>query len=129
MDKKQVSNWIRQSRYRAKKQGIQCDISIEEVLDILNNYDGRCAYCDSIATSLDHPFPLKDEAPNVSANVLPICKSCKNNKKINNIMVMYNSGILSEEVYVRIMKNILDGDKSGTLKKYVKRLSGRGSKE
>ena len=128
MDKKQVSNWIRQSRYRAKKQGIQCNISIEEVLNILEYYADKCAYCPKTADSLDHPFPLKDEAPNVSANVLPICKTCKNCKKINNIMVMYNSSILSEAKYVKIMKEVLDRDKDGSLRKYIKKLTGR-SKE
>jgi hypothetical protein len=126
MDNKQISNWIRQSRYRAKKQGIQCNISIEEVLVIVEYYAGKCAYCIRSADSLDHPFPLKDEAPNVSANVLPICKACKNRKKINNIMVMYNSGTLSEKEYVKIMKDVLDRDRDGSLRKYIKKLSGRG---
>ncbi len=128
MDKKLVSNWIRQSRYRAKKQGIQCNISIEEVLAILEYYADRCAYCTKSADSLDHPFPLKDEAPNISANVLPICKACKNRKKINNIMVMYNAEILSEKEYIKLMKDVLDRDKDGSLRIYVKKLSGRDKK-
>jgi hypothetical protein len=124
MDKKSISNWIRQSRYRAKKQNIPCDISVEAVMEIIEYYNGKCAYCEAAANSLDHPFPLKDGPPNITANVLPICNKCKKLKKVNSLIWLYNNGHLTEKNYVKIIKDMISNDQSGSMKQYVKKMSG-----
>lgn len=126
MDSKAVSSWARQSRYRAKLHGVLNDITIEQLTENLNDFEGKCAYCRKLAETFDHVFPIKNLAPNVQANILPICKKCKKNKKNVNIIDMYNSKLISEPVYISVIKYIFT-KKHGTLvKEYFKKFTGHG---
>lgn len=123
MDK--AGSWLRQARHRAKKRGVPNSLDLEHVAVILAHYEEKCAYCDSAELhSLDHPFPLKEDAPNVPANCVPTCKKCKDLKKSRNLPEMYSDGDLAEDRYISLMSKMLalpDGD---ILKEHVKKVTG-----
>lgn len=124
MDKSTISSWVRQARHRAKKHDIYNSLTIEAVEQIISDHQGTCAYCGVKADTLDHPFPLKDEAPNAPANILPSCKSCKDIKKNNDLVWMFSNGRISKEKYVTLLEGMLKFDGGPELKKHVKKVTG-----
>ena len=124
MDNKIISNWIRQARYRAKTHEILSDLEIEDVQNIVTYFKDGCAYCESPAETLDHPFPLKTNAPNIPANVLPICKSCKSVKKNNDIVWMFTHGHVQRKDYLEILEFMLGQRGGDTIKSHVRRATG-----
>lgn len=124
MDNKIISNWIRQARYRAKANALSSDLEMEDVQNIITAYAGLCAYCGAVAETFDHPFPLRTSAPNIPANVLPICKRCKTVKKNHDVVWMYNNSHLTQPEYLKIMQFILDQRGGGAIKDHVRRATG-----
>ena len=124
MDNKIISNWVRQARYRAKTNTLLSDLEMEDVHNIITFYNGKCAYCGVVAETLDHPFPLRNSAPNVPANVLPICKACKNTKKNHDVVWMYNNNHISQQEYLKIMQFILDQRGGDAIKYHVRQATG-----
>jgi len=120
MDNKTISNWIRQTRYRAKKHHIYSDVTIEDVHQIMEIHKGNCVYCDKPADSLDCPFPLKNNAPNVPANLVPACQNCKHIKKNNDLAWMFATNKLSKEDYLRIFGLMLQLRGADLIKQYAK---------
>jgi 5-methylcytosine-specific restriction endonuclease McrA len=104
MERSTISSWIRQARYRAKKHSIYSDLKIGDVEEIVTAHENRCAYCESEADTLDHPFPIKETAPNVPANVLPACKNCKTSKKNNDLVWMFSSQKISQKKYLELLQ-------------------------
>jgi hypothetical protein len=124
MDNKSISSWVRQARYRAKKYSIYSDLKMEDVWDIIQIHDSRCAYCTGPMETLDHPFPLKDSAPNIPANVLPTCKECKKKKKNNDLPWLFSQKIISKERYIRIVDMMLKARKKTVMKEHIKMIIG-----
>lgn len=124
MHNKVVSSWIRQARYRAKRQNIHSELEINDIINIISEHDGKCAYCTNKHDTLDHPFPLKDQAPSVAANVLPICKSCKKIKKNNDLVWMFLNSKIAKEEYLILLKGLFSRGGGNMIKAYVKRLTG-----
>jgi len=124
MDNKTISNWIRQARYRAKANQILSDLEITDVQNIITHFEDKCAYCDQPAETLDHPFPLKMNAPNIPANILPICRECKATKKNHDVVWMYNNSHITQREYLEIMRFILEQRGGDTIKEHVRRATG-----
>lgn len=124
MDKSTISSWVRQARHRAKKHNIYNNLEIQAVEEIIDNYGGDCAYCGSEAETLDHPFPLKDEAPNAPANILPSCRECKKTKKMNDLAWMFSKSHISNDKYTSLLKEMLTRDGSDELKAHVRKVTG-----
>lgn len=125
MHNKNISNWIRQSRYKAKKYSVYSKIEISEILFIIEHFNGKCAYCNKEDYStIDHPFSIKDDAPCVAANSLPICKLCKSNKKNNDIITIFNLGEINEDRYLGLLKFMFDQPGGALVKEYVRQLTG-----
>jgi len=124
MDNKIVSNWIRQARYRAKTHDILSDLEIDDVQNIITHFEGKCAYCEEPAETLDHPFPLKTSAPNTPANVLPTCKSCKGVKKNNDIVWLFSHGHIEQKDYLAILEFMFNQRGGETIKNHVRRATG-----
>ena len=65
-------------------------LTSEEWLDILKEYDYRCAYCgcdfneDNMPTK-DHVIPISKGGDNIKENIVPACRGC-NSKKNNKIL-------------------------------------------
>jgi len=124
MDNKSISSWVRQARYRAKKYSIHNDLKMEDVWDIIKIHESKCAYCAESMETLDHPFPLKDLAPNVPANVLPTCKKCKKKKKNNDLSWLFSQKIISKERYIKIVDMMLKARGRNIMKEHIKMIIG-----
>lgn len=131
MENKSLSSWIRQARYRASKKDIANDLTIEDVKEILKQCDNKCAYCDSSkscwgsnAEALDHPFPLSKCTPNVPANVLPVCKTIKKDKKHTDLAYMFIMGSITQQTYLNCLKIMFSNRGSEYVKEHVKKITG-----
>ena len=120
MERTTISNWVRQARHRAKKNDLINELTVNEVEQLCEQYDYLCIYCKEQATTLDHAFPLKDKAPNVVANVVPSCHTCKRSKKDNNIlMILKESADLNS-----LLVDMLSRQGGDILKDYIKEITG-----
>lgn len=126
MDSRTISNWIRQARYRAKKLNIYNDLELQDVLEIIRDHQYKCAYCDDEAETLDNPYPYKDEAPGVIANVLPCCKKCRDSKNKMDLTNMHSIKLIDTEKYLSILKQIFVRKGGDLLREHVKKISGLG---
>ena len=124
MDNKSISSGVRQARYRAKKYSIYSDLKMEDVWDIIKIHESKCAYCAGSMETLDHPFPLKDLAPNVPANVLPTCKLCKKKKKNNDLSWLFSQKMISKERYIEIVDMMLKARGKNIMKEHIKMIIG-----
>jgi 5-methylcytosine-specific restriction endonuclease McrA len=125
VDKSSISSWARQARHRAKKQELHSDLNIDEILEVCESYDGKCAYCrENDAETLDHAFPLKDLAPNVTANVLPACKDCKSAKKSNDLVWLFNKKKITNNNYLKLIKEMVIRTGGDLLKNHIKSATG-----
>lgn len=100
------------------------NIDITGVRAVIDHFGGRCAYCDKIAEALDHPFPLSGGAPNVAANVLPVCRSCRAVKGAGDIVSLYDSGVLMRDRYVELIRGLLMRDNDSGLCEHIKKAVG-----
>lgn len=108
MDKKEISNWVRQGRHRAKKHNLPGDLQIEQVENIIAQNDEKCAYCGKPFKYVDCIFPIKSQAPFVSSNVTTICQECKDIKGNDDIKAMYDKGKIIKELYVNLISRIVE---------------------
>ena len=65
-------------RRRARQLGASGSYTYVEWLDLVAQYDGRCAYCGDSETPLDadHRVPLSRGGSNSIENLLPACRTC-----------------------------------------------------
>jgi len=131
MDNKSLSSWIRQARYRASKKNIKNDLSIDDVKQIIEKCNNKCVYCDKSkacwgneADALDHPFPLSECTPNVPANVLPVCKQIKKEKKHTDLAYMFIMGLIKQQTYLNCLKIMFSNKGSEYIKSHVKKITG-----
>jgi len=131
MDNKSISSWIRQARYRANKKDIYSDLEISDVKLTIEKFKNKCAYCDKSkkcwgndADALDHAFNLSNEAPNVPANVIPVCKKIKSENKGCDVASLMAAGLIKKTTYLKILKILLDNKGAQTIKSYIKQIMG-----
>jgi hypothetical protein len=131
MDIKTISGWVRQARYRAKRNNIPSDLKISDIQEAIKSFDGLCAYCDKSkfcwgtkADSLDHPFPLSQTTPNFPANVVPACKTIKTEKRQNDITWLLAKNMITKDVYLTILRKMLCCKGSETIRTYLKTIIG-----
>jgi 5-methylcytosine-specific restriction endonuclease McrA len=74
------------AKRRAREREMINTLTSEEWLQILEDYDYRCAYCvcefdeDNLPTR-DHVIPISKGGHNIKENVVPACKSCNSKKR------------------------------------------------
>lgn len=124
MNKASISGWVRQARHRAKKYGVYNDLNIEPIEELVLFYENKCALCSNNYEVIDHMFPMKEDGPNVAANILPICKSCKITKRNKNLVDIHNSRDISKSTYLRLLREMVSRDGGDVLKEYIKVLTG-----
>lgn len=84
---RQRENTVRQSRIK----NILNTLTAKEWLNILKQYDYRCAYCGKDLLNLfdrptrDHIMPVSKGGDNIKENIVPACQSC-NSRKHNKII-------------------------------------------
>jgi hypothetical protein len=125
--KKRISGWLRQSRYRGRKSGVDVDISFQDVVDIYEESEYRCIYCGEMADSPDHPFPIKEHGPCVPANVVPCCNCCRNKKKNRNLIQFYKDGCIAQPQWHALMKKMVKRKGGDKLREYLRTTYGIGN--
>lgn len=55
-------------------------------LEVLAEFDERCAYCHSPATTFDHIIPISKHGNSEKRNVVPSCVSCNSSKKNKDVL-------------------------------------------
>jgi len=115
-----LSNWVRQLRYKARHRGVTAEITIESVKNALTLHKNECVYCGVIETTPDLAFNLKDNAPAIAANVVPVCKECRGKKKFNDLIWMYLNGFMPQDRYVQTLKIICQLDEAKLLTDRIK---------
>ena len=118
--KKLISGWVRQSRFRARKSGVEVDVSFGEILEVYEAYKYLCAYCGAQAASPDHPFPIKEKGPCVQANIVPCCDLCRSKKKNHNVVKFYQEGHISEQQLHSLIKEFVKRNGGQQLKEYIR---------
>lgn len=78
------------ARRRAQKKKVVSDMSVGKWLEILKEYDNRCAYCFGAEHEVgvitqDHLIPLFHGGTDTSDNIIPACRSCNSSKGIMNL--------------------------------------------
>jgi len=123
INNKTISNWVRQTRHRAKKNNTYSDLNVSDIQDILQlaNY---CAYCEKEAETIDCPFPLKDGCPNVPANTVLCCRSCKSKKNNNDIIWMYINGYVEYSTYLKLIRELCSRRGGDIIKTHIKTIVG-----
>lgn len=124
-----LSGWVRQSRHRAKRHNVLNTLTMKEAADVVRFYADLCAYCNQRADTMDHAIPLGDGGPNVQANVLTCCRRCKFLKRNHSIAWMYQHNLLSEQLYVSLVGNMLGRSGGGAIKQVLRRESGMVEQE
>lgn len=68
---------------RARRKGAIGFIKFMEWLNLVDFFDGRCAYCGVPSNKLepDHVLPISRGGTNTLINILPACRSCNAKKK------------------------------------------------
>lgn len=124
IDNKTISSWVRQARYRAKKHNIHSSLEVADVHEILKMCEEKCCYCGKDGQTLDCPFPLRNGGPNVPANVVVCCKSCKISKNNNDVVWMFSSGLLTEVQYMAILQELFKRNGGDKIKEHVRLATG-----
>lgn len=67
------------------------NVTAEEWLMRLEQFDGTCAYCGStVDIERDHVIPLSKGGRNIIGNILPACKSCNRSKGAKDMVSWYH---------------------------------------
>ena len=73
------------TKRRTKFKEIFNTLTSQEWLDILKEYDYKCAYCgcefnEDILSTRDHIIPISKGGHNIKENIVPACQSCNSKK-------------------------------------------------
>lgn len=83
---------IRAENHRAKRRGLEHDLTVEQWNCILDFYDHSCAYCGEtgVPLNIDHFIPVSKGGGTTALNVVPACVSCNCSKsnKIKDLSVL-----------------------------------------
>ena len=74
----------RRQHAHARKRGVD-PIPVEGQENIYEEFDGRCAYCGSLATTWDHVVPISAGGLTEPCNIVPACAPCNSSKKDRNV--------------------------------------------
>ncbi len=70
-----------QKRRRARRNGSEPDLTEEQWLEVVAEFDGRCAYCGGEGSiELEHVVPLARGGRHTRLNVVPACRKCNASK-------------------------------------------------
>ncbi len=68
--------------YRARRQGASADLTADQWLAILAEFEGHCAYCDrtDLPLVMEHMTPLSRGGAHTASNLVPACPPCNGSK-------------------------------------------------
>lgn len=68
-------------RRRAREAGAPVvDFTAKQWRELLEEFDGRCAYCSNLATTQDHLTPFARGGSHTASNIVPACLRCNSRK-------------------------------------------------
>lgn len=81
-----------QHRRRAQKQGAAFPLTTAQWLEIVETFNGACAYClrTDRKLTVDHVIPLSRGGDHTYGNVVPACQSCNSRKHARGPLAMIN---------------------------------------
>jgi hypothetical protein len=124
MDRTEISGYIRQLRYKAKKNTIQVDLCIESIESVIN--EGK--YCDICnkgrREALDTVFPYKECDLITSAHILVLCKVCKAKKGQSDLLKHFNCHEIDQARLVDILNRCFNRPGGKGFKTFVRRATG-----
>lgn len=90
------------AKRRAKEKEIISTLTLKKWLEILKEYNYKCAYCEiefdeNTLPEKDHLIPTSKGEHNIKENIVPACRSC--NTKKNNKFIL-NRFLLEGGIYV-----------------------------
>lgn len=85
-----ISERMAAHKRRSRNEGVEHDLTKEDMKAILKEFFGRCAYCNEPCSEFrfDHVIPVQDGGPDVPANQVPACRQCNRKKGKKNIYVL-----------------------------------------
>ncbi len=63
-----------------RRRGLFASLSASEWAATIEDFDGKCAYCDRPYWTLDHFIPMVAGGPSWVGNCVPSCQTCNNSK-------------------------------------------------
>lgn len=78
-----INGRVDMSNRRAKKLGIEGRITVQEIKDLLEKQDNKCASCDEALKpnwNIDHRMPLRLRGLNKIENIQILCRFCNRSK-------------------------------------------------
>ena len=93
----------RQQHTHSRKRGCK-PIKPETQISVLNEFNGRCAYCGDPATTFDHIIPITESGHSEIENIVSACASCNSSKKNKNVFewVASKNLIISDKLKQRL---------------------------
>lgn len=81
LERERSKGIIHNKKRKAKKLKNHSHVyTLDDIRQRFQDFDGCCAYCGAIATSIDHWIALKSGGPDVLGNLLPACMTCNPSK-------------------------------------------------
>ena len=123
ISKKEAGYWLRQAKLKAKRDGANICLNIEDILKIIDE-SNHCNICNGDESlTLSTLFDYKDGVECSPANIIVCCKECKQILKKNGILDLCKHERYKEAMTTALSTNMKrDGGKE--LKDYIRRLMG-----
>lgn len=87
-DKKKQYETVHNQRRRAQVLGNGGNHTGEQLEELFASYAGKCVYCTSDATEVDHIVPISKGGTNDIENLVPACAPC-NRRKFNGSLLTF----------------------------------------
>lgn len=123
MENSDISAWVRQLRHRGLKQGYTVTVTVDELRDVVDHYNGCCTICDAEAVTFDTIF-FRSIVPVSQANVYPVCMKCKDLYCQSELPDVYFSDAIDKERYVNIIKYALTLNGGETIRLTMRKTLG-----
>jgi hypothetical protein len=72
---------LARARQAARKRGLPADLYINDWLQTVEDFQGKCAYCGSAYETLDHFIALSQGGGTSVTNCVPCCRMCNQRKQ------------------------------------------------
>lgn len=75
---------VRRQRVHARKRRVW-PLPADGIRVLIEEFEGRCAYCGGIATTWDHIIPVAKGGQTIPSNIVPACRICNSSKRTRDV--------------------------------------------